>query len=401
MGTSVSDGYLLERGPEAIQGSSGETLELVSRLGLDDQLIEAAPESNTRYIVHRGRIVPLPTGPCGALRTPLLSPGAKLRASLEPLVAPGDGEESVAQFGTRRFGRAVAPLLDAVVTGVFAGDPERLSLEAAFPQLRWLESAYGSVVKGMMKQRKARALGSPLLTLEGGMKTLVKALAHGTKIRYGVRVLAVRRTRGAFRVDTEDSTEPANVVVLAGGPSLTSLVEAPPVTIPPVREAPVVVVGLGYDASVADERSKGYGFLAPGAEDRFVLGVLYTSSIFPGHAPEGKVLYRALVGGVRHPERARLDDAALIRGCRRDLAALLGVEDEPEFVKVLRHPRGIPQLEMGHERVVAALTTLERGNPGLYVEGTGCRGISTNHLIAAASQLAERVGTERRWQQPG
>ncbi len=391
IGTTIRDGYLLEWGPEAIQGASRETLDLLSRLDLEDRIVVATPESKTRYVVHRGRVTPLPMGPGGALKTGLLSPGAKLRAAMEVLVGPGNGEESVAQFGRRRFGAGVLPLLDAVVTGVFAGDPEALSLDAAFPQLRWLEHAYGSVIKGMMKRRSAGALSAPLLTLEGGMETLIHALADSLEVRLNTRVESVRRVDGGLEAVTSDGIGPTDAVVLAGGPSMVGLVEGGTRAFPPMREAPVVVAGLGYDAAVADERSLGYGVLAPGREGRFVLGILYTSCLFPDHAPEGKVLYRCILGGVRQAERALLPDDALIHGCRRELRDLLGVEGDPEFARIVRHPRGIPQLEMGHGRVTVALRELEKDVPGLFVEGTGCTGISTNHLIARAADLAERV----------
>ncbi|MEK6851216.1 MAG: protoporphyrinogen oxidase [Candidatus Thermoplasmatota archaeon] len=390
VGTTSMDGYVLEWGPEAIQTSSQETLALLSQLGLNGKIIEASPRSRTRYVVHRGAVTPLPMGPIGALKTRLLSPLAKFRAGMEVVVGPGNGEESVAAFGTRRFGLAVNPLLDAVVTGIFAGDPERLSVDAAFPQLRWLERSYGSIIRGMMKRRSAGALGGGLLTLQGGMETLVRTLAARTDVRYRTRVLSVARSNGGIRARTDAGEVAADVVVLAGGPSLARIVEggASP---PEIREAPVAVVGLGFDASMVDERSEGYGVLSPEQEGRFLLGILYTSSLFPSHAPKGKVLYKCLVGGVRHPDRANLDDAALVAGCRRDLAELLGVRGEPEFIKVVRHPRGIPQLELGHSRLTAALRDLERAVPGLYIDGTGCTGISTNHLIGAASGLADRI----------
>ncbi|MFQ6013499.1 MAG: protoporphyrinogen oxidase [Thermoplasmata archaeon] len=395
IGTTVADGYLLEWGPEAIQGSSTETLDLLSDLGLREKIVEAAPEARTRYVVHRGVVTPLPLDPRGALGTRLLSPAAKLRAAMEVLVGPGNGEESVAQFGRRRFGPAVGPLLDAVVTGVFAGDPQELSLDAAFPQLRWLENSYGSVIKGMMKQRGAGAQSLPLLTLEGGMETLVRALADGVDIRFRARVGRVQEANGQVLATTDDGSEAADVVVLAGGPSMAHLVDGPRVTMPKVREAPVAVVGLGYDASVADERSQGYGVLSPEREGRFVLGVLYTSSLFPAHAPEGRILYRCLVGGIRHPGRARLSDAELIEGCQGDLRALLGVQGEPEFTHVVRHGRGIPQFELGHRSVISALGELEKAVPGLYIEGTGCSGISTSHLIGRAKALAKRIVADR------
>lgn len=396
IGTTAADGYLLEWGPEAIQGSSKETLDLLSDLGLGEKIVKAAPEARTRYVVHRGVVTPLPLGPRGALGTRLLSPAAKLRAAMEVLVGPGNGEESVAQFGRRRFGPAVVPLLDAVVTGLFAGDPEELSLDMALPQLRWLENSHGSVIKGMMRQRGAAgAQNLPLLTLEGGMETLVRALADGVDIRFRTRVGRVQKANGQVLAITDDGSEAADVVVLAGGPSMTHLVEGPRISIPKVREAPVTVVGLGYDASVADERSQGYGFLSPEGEGRFVLGVLHTSSLFPAHAPEGRVLYRCLLGGIRHPERASRSDAELIEGCRGDLRALLGVEGEPEFAHVVRHGRGIPQLELGHKAVISALRELEKAIPGLYIEGTGCSGISTNHLIGKAKALARRIVADR------
>ena len=395
VGTTASDGYLMEWGPEAIQGSSKETLDLVRRLGLENQTVKASPESKTRYVVFHGAVVPLPTAPFVALGTPLMSPWAKLRVVLELVVGSGNGEESVMQFGARRFGSAIVALLDAMVTGIFAGDPEMLSVDACFPQLRWLEKKYGSIIKGMMRSRSAGALSAPLVSLKNGMQELVRALARETDLRLGERVAAVRKSNGGVMVEAGSFSDVADCVVLAGGPSMASIVQEHSVQIPPVREAPVAIVGLGYDEADTDERSRGYGVLAPEKERRFMLGVLFTSSLFPFHAPRGKVLYRCLVGGVRHPERAVLSEEKLVAGCTSDLKDLLGVSGDPEFVQVVRHPRGIPQMEMGHAQVASALDDLEKAVPGLYIEGTGCSGISTNHLFTKTSKLAERIVNER------
>ena len=395
VGTTASDGYLLEWGPEAIQGASRETLDMLHGLGHDNQIVNASPESKTRYVVFRGRIVPLPMNPLVAVGTPIMSPWAKLRVALELVVGSGDREESVREFGTRRFGSAVVPLLDALVTGVFAGDPETLSVDACFPQLRWLERKYGSIIKGMMSRRSAGALSSSLAAPKNGKEELVRALARKTDVRLGDRVTSVRRNDGGVEVQSVAFSEVADCVVLAGGPSMVSVVREHQVFIPPVREAPVAVVGLGYDESVTDERSRGYGFLAPERERRFVLGVLYTSRLFPFHAPRGKILYRCIVGGIRHPESAMLGEEELVAGCISELKDLLGVSGDPEFVKVVRHSRGIPQLEMGHARITHALSELEKAMPGLYVEGTGCTGISTNHLVTRTSELARRIINER------
>ena len=224
VGTTSRDGYLVEWGPEAIQGSSKETLDLVKRLGLENRIIEASPNSKARYIVHRGGIIPLPTSLVVALGTPLLGPAAKLRVFLELIVGSGDGEESVMGFGARRFGRGVGPLLDAMVTGIFAGDPDKLSVDACFPQLRRLETKYGSVIKGVMRSRSMGALGAPLLTLDDGMEELVKALASKVDLRLGQKVESVSRNNGGIAVQTNGSTDVADCVVLAGGPSMSSLV---------------------------------------------------------------------------------------------------------------------------------------------------------------------------------
>jgi len=395
VGTTVSEGYTMEWGPEAIQGSSKETLDLVRRLGLEDQIVKASPESKTRYIVFRGKVEPLPMNPMVAIGTTIMSPWAKMRVILELVVGSGNGEESVTQFGARRFGSAVAPLLDAMVTGIFAGDPDMLSVDACFPQLRRLERKHGSVIKGMMRSRSAGALGAPLLTLKSGMEDLVRVLARETDLRLGERVVSVQKNNGGVKVEAGSFSDVADCVVLAGGPTMASLAGDPSVKIPPIREAPVTVIGLGYDISNVDERSKGYGVLAPNSEKRFILGVLFTSSLFPIHAPRGKVLYRCLVGGVRHPERAMLGEEDLVAGCASDLKDLLGVSAEPEFIKVVRHPRGIPQMELGHANVASAMDKLEKAVPGLYIEGTGRSGISTNHLFTKTSKLAERIANER------
>lgn len=392
--TARRGGYQIEGGPDGVLSNAPATSALIGELGLENDVVPASKMARHRYLVSGGRLVSLPYTPTEALTTPLLPVGTKMRALMEVFAggAP-DAEESVAGWTRRRLGAGLLPVIDAVVTGVHAGDPERLSVDHAFPQIRALERRHNSVLLGAlaaMRRGKGNLLAH-LVSFRDGMETLVRALAARTGPRTGVRVERVVPAGKGFSVETGDGRLDADaVVVAAGARGLRGLLpDGAPEMVPP--EAPVTIVGLGYPCGRVAHPLDGYGFLAPETEGRFCLGCLFPSTVFSGRAPDGHVLLRAFVGGVRHPERAALPDDRLIGAVRRDLNCFLGLKGEPAFVETIRNPWGISQLNVGHGEFLAPLNALEARHPGLFFCGLGIRAIAVNALVADAERVAGRV----------
>lgn len=389
--TLVKDGFVAELGPSTVQLSSEMKL-LCHHSGCSDLLGEARPAAKKRYLVHRGRLIPLPARPQGILGTPLLPLTAKLRLLSEPLRGAGPGpRESVGAFFRRRLGGTAARRLgDAMIQGIYAGDPEELAVGAAFPRVLALEQSHGSLIKGL----KAGAAGPPrvLAGASGGFEALAARLARGLDLRLGFTAVALDRDEGGFTVWAEGGgVETADVLVLAlpRDPSLELLAGLEPsFEAPPVPHAPVAVVGLGFAREQVDHPLDGFGFLAPHEEGRRILGCIFSSSIFPQRAPEGAVLLTAMVGGRRRAELVDLDDDALLGLVRNELEALLGARGEPRLAVLRRWHPGIPQPTAAWFETRRRVEALEQEIPGLQVLGSWLRGVSVPDCVAAGWGLA-------------
>jgi oxygen-dependent protoporphyrinogen oxidase len=406
--TERAGGYLVEWGPQSfLDEADGPVRALVRDLGLDAEVLAARPEARKRYVLRRGRPRLVPR----EVRR-ILGMAGFLRALAEPLVRRGasGAEESVAAFARRRFGaRAAARLFDPLVSGIFAGDPERLEVAAALPRLAALERDYGSVIGGVLR---GGFRPRPLATFRRGMGTLPEALARALApaLRLGADVRGISRAAGGWRVEGAEPLETRALVVAAPAFAAADLLEphdAPLAAL--LREIPyadVAAVALGYDAARAFPRGPGaagesrgppagFGFLAPAEEGRAILGCLFPSSAFEGQAPPGKVLLRALAGGRRAPELAALPDADLLARVRGEVEPLVHARADPEFTRILRHPRGIPQYEIGHAARLAAIEERRRALPGLHLAGNAYRGIAVGDVVADAARVADAALRER------
>jgi oxygen-dependent protoporphyrinogen oxidase len=368
--TRREKGYLVEAGPHGVIPGSEATRELLR--GVD--AVEA-PRRAARFVVHRGRPVPLPAAPPGILTTPLLPRRARLRLLAEPFHGPGPEGETVAAFARRRLGRHAAALADAFVTGVYAGDPERLVLAHAFPEVARMDRE-GGLLRNLRKGPRP-ALVAP----REGMQAWMDALAEGADLTLRARVDRAE-ARGDKAVLTVDGREERfDRVVLAVDPPAAARLLGVQVSPPPM--APVSIVAFGMPADAAPPA--GYGALAPEREGRFVLGALFESALFPGRAPEGKALVRCLVGGRRHPERTALGPDETAARAWDDLRGMGLVRGEPE-ARIVLPPQSIPQLERGHDAWLAALP-----DGPVHVLGIGHRAVGLDALAAQAKGLAERL----------
>ena len=366
--TEDFEGCRVEWGPNGFLDNEPATLELVEELGLAPRLAPAREEAAVRYIWRAGRLRELPAKPPAFLTSDCLPLGVRLRVLMEPFAAkpPGD-DESVRDFAARKIGRGAADVLvDAMVTGVFAGDPSRLSVRSAFPKLYNLEAEYGSLIRGS----KGKGFGpkGTLTSFDEGLEVLVRELAQGLDVRYGT---ALDELPGDF--DHVVCTVPAPRAADLLGGDLAPLLRRIP-------GGPVAVVALVYKRPV--DVPEAFGFLVPRGQGLRVLGTLYDSSIFPHRAPEGWRLFRTLVGGRRDPEALDLSDDELLDVVARDLERAWGSFPAPDATKVVRHPLGISQYEIGHRKLLEEIEAA--CPPWLRLAGSSYRGVSLNLCIKDA-----------------
>lgn len=426
--TEIVDGYICESGPDGFLDNAPQTLALVDSLGLTPKLLPSRDEARRRYIFRRGRLHEVPLSPGAFITSGLLSIGSKLRVFAEPFSARAPRhDESILHFAERHIGREAAHVLvGSMVSGIFAGDASQLSLRACFPKMHAMDTAYGSLVRAMIAKRRERrnenGMGAPagrLTSFAGGMEELIRGLVRSLGpdiVRTGSRVtdLRVRRTPAspgprlvggrAFSLFSNGRRVEADAVVLAGPAYETAdlvrpFAPAAAAMMNSIQTAPIAVVCLGYDESaLAGNRGPldGFGFLVPRGEDVRILGALWETSIYTGRAPAGKALLRVMIGGATDPAVVDLPDAALLATVLSDLQRTMGLTIAPEFVRILRHARGIPQYTAGHvgrlERMEAALAPF----PGLFVAGNSYRGVSMNACIEDGMRLAPRIAVHLR-----
>ena len=424
--TSRTDGFLAEHGPNSFV-TSAPVEALMTQLDLQDDVVEANPSANRRYVVRDGTLRAFPMTPPAMLTTRLFSLRAKLRVLLEPLVRRGatDGDESVASFVRRRLGPEVLDYaVDPFVSAIFAGDPETLNMVHAFPRLFELEQQHGSLSAGLMATRGRmpstasatddaevpEAAPPPptrarLISFVDGMQTLPDALADslaGT-LRVGCPVRLLHRNEGRWVVesgqDGDTRARTVDAVVMATPAHVLAAMELPAAIrkhaalVERVEYPPVSTLTLGFARADVAHALDGFGMLIPSKEKRSILGALFSSSLFPERAPDGHVAITCFVGGARMPERAREDTDLLVERVLIDLRQLIGVRGEPVFAKHVYWPRAIPQYTVGYQAVKNAVDETELANPGLYLAGNYRNGVSVGDCVASGQQIAHRVAS--------
>lgn len=419
MRTIREDGFNMEWGPNGFLTNKPHSLELVKELGIEDRLAQSSDLARKRFIYSGGRLHRLPETPQAFFASNLLSLGGRLRILWEPF-APGPPrgvDESLGDFARRRLGaEALEKLLDPMVTGIFAGDPDRMSLRSCFPLIHELEQKYGGLVKGMVSlQRERRRSGEKremsagpggvLMSFDTGVQTLIDILADRLSegLHVGVSVENVRRRDGRFLLSLVENGQRGEIdtdaLVLAtpayaAAAVLGSLDPQLSEALSSIPYSPISVVALGYGQAALGNPLDGFGFLIPRMERRKILGALWDSSVFPNRAPSGKALIRAMVGGVRNPELAALPAADLIALAREELAATMGVTAGPILARAFFHDRGIPQYLVGHGKLLERVEGRLAAFPGLYLNSNAYRGIALNDCVLQSRLTADRMAKE-------
>jgi oxygen-dependent protoporphyrinogen oxidase len=409
------DGYLCEWGPNGFLDSKPQTLDLCRQLGAAGELLRSNDNARKRFICADGSLHQLPENGPAFLKSRLISWPGKLRLALEPFApkAPEGVDETLASFGRRRLGdEALRKLIAPMVSGIFAGDPETMSLVSCFPRIVELEREYGGLIIAMIKlaKKKKREMaegkvvasaagpGGVLTSFRDGIQTLTDILAGqsdggGISTEAGALLIS-GGTSVPYRVRTEQGELEADSVILAtpayaAADLLQELDNGISAILREIPYSSMTVVCFGYERERIAHDLNGFGYLIPKEEGMNTLGTLWDSSIFENRAPEGRVLLRSMMGGACFPQYINLSDEEVTKRVRDDLKTIMGITATPSFVRVFRHEKAIPQYTTGHGRRLAALEEKGAAHPGLILTGNSYRGIGLNDCVAAAHRAAE------------
>ncbi|MEE8104982.1 MAG: protoporphyrinogen oxidase [Planctomycetota bacterium] len=368
---------LVEWGPNGFLDNEPAMLALVRELGLESRVVTARDEAARRMIWRAGRLHDLPANPRAFLTSGCLPLGARLRVLFEPFAKaapPDDVDESIHAFASRRIGRAAADVLvDAFVTGVFAGDPGRLSVASAFPRLKKLELEYGSLFKGMKAKRSSGpGPGGTLTSFDNGLSVLIDELASRVNLKLNEPWERIEQRD----FDRVICTVPAARAAIALDAEHHELAE----TLRRIPTAPIAIVVAGFREPL--DVPEAFGFLVPHGQGLRILGTLYDSSIFAGRAPAGVRTFRTMIGGRRDAGAMEMTDDELCELAARELRQVWGTYPDPVFTRVIRHSLGIAQYEAGHAGIVARTEELSPG--WLTLAGSSYRGVAINACVKEA-----------------
>jgi oxygen-dependent protoporphyrinogen oxidase len=403
------DGFLAEFGPNTILETSPKISQLIRDAGLEPRKLTTDPKAEARFLVRNKRPIEMPSSPLGFFTTKLFSVKTKLAVLREPFVPlrRDSGEESIAQFVVRRLNQEFLDhAIDAMVAGIYAGDPHKLSLPHAFPRLKALEDNYGSLIKGQIfgaRERKRSGEISkdraPKFSFDEGLQVLPDELARqlGDSLKLNSPVTKLTQIANGWRVTTAQGGTEFDAVIYCGTAhrlAELNLVTKVPVNLPVFSEIsypPVASVVLGFRREDVAHPCQGFGMLIPKIEGFKILGTIFSSALFPNRAPAENVLLTSYVGGARFPELALLPPEKLIETTLADLRVLLGIKRNPAFAHTAVYPRAIPQYNVGYGKYRDLLNEMERTSPNLFFAGHYRDGVSLGDSIVSGVNIAERV----------
>ena len=401
------NGCLFDRGPNSALETTPLIAQLVEELNLKDQLLYASKEANKRYILRNNNLYPLPMSPLAFIKTKLFSTGAKLRLLAEPFIGRSeDGYyQSIAEFVERRLGREFLDYaINPFVAGVYAGNPEELSVKSAFPKLYALEEKYGGLIIGTIKsakERKKRAEQSKqsakMFSFKDGMQALPNAIAGvlGDRVRYGCEVKEILKNEGGYKVVVKHNGDEEIVLcksVISAVPAyraaeIFSMWDADLVKhLNDIYYPPVLVLYMIYNKKDIGHQLDGFGFLIPAKEKKSFLGALWSSIIFSGRTDDDKAAFTLFVGGSRDANLLKTEKERVIKTVRKEFEELMTIKAQPVFISSRYWDKAIPQYNIGYIEHEKYFEQFEQEHPGIILSGNYRGGISVGDCIKNAEK---------------
>ena len=398
-------GFITEIGPHGFLDNCLESRQILAETGLDTETVKAPLIDFVRYVYVNAKLNLIPQTPAKILMAPLIPMSAKFRILGDLFKLPLKGEPTVAKWINYRFGPALLPFVDAIYTGTYAGDYDKLTIDSVMPGVRSLEKEYGSVIGGLLKKRCKKRKGGdktakfqmPAMTsFATGMhrlpERLTEQLSPGKNLLLNTEATAIERKENSWKIaSSKGHFKAANLVIaLPVNPALQllKLIDSrlPEQSIPQAR---IATIAFGFNQG--ERLPPGFGYLIPECEGRFTLGSLFSSNMFPDRAPEKNIVFETLVGGRRHPEKLELSDETLTREAFEDVREILKLPNNPVYTRVLRSKWSIPQLERNYPQLLKWRDTVTVNHRGLYICGFGWGGIGLNDMMKGGTRVAESI----------
>ncbi len=413
--TIKEQGFLFDRGPNSGLETTPVLSKIVSDLKLGDDLVYANKEASKRYILRDNMLHPLPMNPPAFIKTKLFSGKAKVRLFAEPFIGRSkDGYyQSIADFVKRRLGQEFLDYaINPFVAGVYAGNPEELSVKSSFPKLYELEEEYGGLIVGTIKsikERRQRAEKSKqsarMFSFADGMQKLPNAIASylGERVHTFCDVTSIEKNGNGFKIKYNNAGHLKEIdcdILLSTVPAYTaaelfkSWDEKLTEHFNAVYYPPVLALMLGYNKESIRQSLDGFGFLVPAKERRSFLGAIWSSVIFPNRADEDKAAFTLFVGGARDPEVGNIDKEILIKKVRGEFEKIMGITEDPVYIGYKYWTRSIPQYNIGYIEHERYFDEFEKNNPGLYFSGNYRGGISIGDCLKNGELISEKIVKE-------
>ncbi len=409
--TTHKDGYVMEQAASMMMNFRPEVDMLLKECGVESQKIQRNSKSTSnRYVVNDGQLKSVPMTISGLLNSNLLSNKAKLRLLKEPFIASkNDPNETVTEFVNRRFGNEILEkALEPFIAGTLASDPDLANVCSLLPRMKALEEKFGSITMGIIRNkifRKKTAMTQEIFSFDGGMTTLIKHLSanQGFSFKGGYTVTSIEPNKDGWTV-TADSMfgqkikQVKQLILCAPSYLLSKLMKPVQKDIASLLSgidyAPVSVIHLGFNAGSIRQNLDGTGFLVPRSEKLTINGNQWMSSMFNGRAPKGKHLLSSYLGGSRAPETIDWGDNRCIDAVMGDLKKLLGINVDPEFSHIKRHPKALPLYQGAYLNRWQEINRHLSHLPGLHIEGNFCGGVSIRDRISRGQILADRIAAQ-------
>ena len=419
LATIRRDGYLIERSADMFTTKDPWALDLCRRVGLEDQLLNTNEAYRRAFVVHHGKLVPVPEGftlmsPARilpVLKTPLLSWSGKARLAWERFVPTrrDQSDESLHDFAMRRLGREVYErLVQPLIGGIYTADPTKLSMHAAMPEFVAMEKEFGNLTRGVQeKATKAKREGTGarygmFLGLRDGMGSLVDAIVRHLPdgcLHLNSAVQSVRRHENHWQVEVADAAQTRHefdaLILATRAPHAAALLRDVDAELSQelanIQYASAAVPILGYRRDQIAHPLDGFGFVVPLVERRQILSGSFTSMKFPGRAPDDSVLFRVFIGGACQEELVSFPNEQLYEIAQRELAELLDIRGEPQVRELVRWNKAMPQYHLGHLDRVARIEQLAAKLPLFALAGNAYRGVGIPFCVRSGELAAELV----------
>lgn len=416
------DGFVVERGPDSFISQKPQAIELCQKLGLADRLTSTNPNHPNTYVYLNNKLVTMPDGLSLMIPTKfmpfilssLFSWSGKIRMGMDLFIPKkkNNDDESLASFVRRRMGKeALQKMAEPMLAGIYASDPELMSINSTFPVFVQTEQRYRSLILGMLAHKRQQMNNqtkvpvgkqpfSLFMTLKNGLDEMVETLVEkSTNItfRSGTKVTDLSLARGTWNLTLDDASSISSDAVILATPAKVSarLVEqtAPSLTglLKQIQYVSTATVSIGYKKEGFPHPLNGFGFVIPKTEGKRILACTWTSSKFPERVPEEYVMLRCFVGGAMREELAELDEDAIGTMVREELLDLMGIDCEPVFLKVFRYKKSNVQYQVGHAALIASVWAELKSFPGLFVTGSSYTGIGIPDCIRDGTQAAKEV----------